>query len=303
MKVFSFTPYLTAIFFCLFPPALVFANNSFVDESSDFSLLFAPQAHSILMISGLDYSSGYYGLKQKTEMLYIPMVFKYHQGNWDFGLTVSYIKMTGPGGIFGGGDGGVIPTGNDGELASNKAKKSNQNNPGQANNKPDKKGLISNEGVGDSLIKVAYAADILLQLPFLLELGGQVKIPTADQDKELGTGEFDWSIYLDLAYSFDSFSPFMTLGYKFMGDPEPVNLDNVFYSSLGLDYAFSPNLHSGIIYDYKQKLLVNSYAIRESTLYVNWSITQHWSISSYIVKGFASGSPDWASGLQFSFSL
>ncbi len=284
----------------IFSSNFVFAKSNFSTENSGNISVIPFEPNTTRVISGIDYSSGYYGLKQKTDMLYIPVVLKYHQANWDFSLTFSYIKMTGPGGIFGGGDGGVIPTSGKSNVVNNKA--INTNNSGHGN-KPDTKRLVTNKGLGDTLFKVTYAADIPLQLPFLLELAGQVKIPTADKEKELGTGEFDWSVSLDLAYAIDSFSPFLTIGYKFMGDPEEVNLDNVYFTSVGVDYAISHNLHSGIIYDYKEKLLSSSYDMSESTLYLNWNVNQNWSVNTYIVKGFASGSPDWASGLQFSFLL
>ncbi len=267
----------------------------------------AETLNSSVIISGVDYSSGYYGLKKKTQMLYIPLVFKHRYNEWDFGLTLSYIRMTGPGGVFSAGDGGVIPTQPQttqlNSSGSNPALTNFGNGPGPGPGHPEADNITTNEGLGDALINLSYAVDMTLHLPFLLEVGSQLKIPLADKDKELGTGEFDWSVYADLAYNMDGFSPFITLGYKFMGDPDEVNLKNIFFTSVGLDYQLANQLHAGVIYDYKEKVLAESYALSESTLYVNWSVNQKLSLNTYVVKGFSDGSPDWASGLQFTLSF
>ncbi len=280
-------------------PINLYASNEFLNNSSDTFLLTPFQKSDFLFITGFDYSSGSYGLEHDTDMLYIPMLLKYQKNNWAVGLTLSYIKMTGPDGIYGSGDGGVIPTESGGISVNN----SSQPTSG-GKMKPQKKGNIStNEGLGDVLLNINYALDVPLQLPFLFELGGQIKIPVADEDKALGTGEFDFYVYFDLAYNIGAFSPFMTLGYQFLGDPDEVNLDNVYYTSLGVDYAISSTHHSGIIYDYKEKVLSNSYNKSEAMLYLNWSLSKDMSVNTYFVGGFSKGSPDWASGLQFSFSF
>ncbi len=270
----------------------VYANNDFLNNDSDTLFFDSLPNTNFLIITGFDYSSGSYGLEHDTDMLYIPMLFKYQKNNWSFDVTLSYIKMTGPEGVYASGDGGVISTGADITV-----------NSGGKMNAQKKNHTTSNEGLGDTLFNVHYALDIPLQLPFLFELGGLVKLPTADEDKALGTGEFDFYVYVDLAHNIGAFSPFMTLGYQFLGDPDYITLDNVYYSSLGLDYAFSSTLHSGIIYDYKEKVISDSYDKNEAMVYVNWSFHKDISINSYFVGGFSKGSPDWASGVQFLFTF
>jgi len=286
-------------FYIIFYSINLYASNEFLNDSSDTFLLAPFQNNDLLLITGFDYSSGSYGLEHDTYMLYIPMLLRYQKNNWGIDLTFSYIRMTGPDGVYASGDGGVIPTESDGISVNNSSQSADSRKM-----KPQKKGNIStNEGLGDVLLNVNYALDVPLQFPFLFELGGQIKIPVADEDKALGTGEFDFYVYFDLAYNIGSFSPFMTLGYQFLGDPDYVNLDNVYYTSLGMDYALSSTLHSGIIYDYKEKVLSDSYDKSEAMVYLNWSLTKDVSVNTYVVGGFSKGSPDWASGLQFSFSF
>lgn len=304
MNKYSLSSLYSFIFSILFyfTPVFSATTSPSVNIPSPINSLPLSSTHSTI-ISGIDYSSGDYGLKHQTDMLYLPLVFKQHVNNWDFALTLAYIKITGPGGVYGAGDGGVIPGGTNAKTITTSAASMSRDKPKNTNNKATNKRIMTNDGLADALFKVTYELDMYLQLPFLLELSGQVKLPLADEKKQLGTGEFDWSLAVDLAYSIDSLSPFITLGYKLMGDPDTINLDNIYFASLGLDYQLLPNLHSGIIYDYKQKVFADSYDVSESTLYLSWTIDKRLSINGYLVKGFSHGSPDIATGLQFSLSL
>ncbi|MFK5895269.1 MAG: hypothetical protein QM504_18810 [Pseudomonadota bacterium] len=279
-----------------------FSASLLASEINENISVSSSQFNSILLTTGFDYSSGFYGLKNSTDMLYVPFVFKYRQQAWDFAITFSYIKMTGPGGVIGGGDGGVIPV-NGNRSNSLLASDSTNIRAGHGNgngNKPTTKNITTHEGVGDTLFKVGYALDTVLDIPFLFELASQIKIPLADEKKELGTGKMDWSVSVDLADNWGLSSPFINLGYKFMGQPEELDFNNVYFASFGLDYIFLPYLHGGIIYDYQEKIISDGFNISESTFYLNWTLNKTFSINSYIVSGFSPASPDWASGLQIS---
>ena len=88
-----------------------------------------------------------------------------------------------------------------------------------------------------------------------------------------------------------------------MGQPENTDFNNIYFSSIGLDYAFIPSLHGGVIYDNQGKITSDSVDISESTIYLNWSVKNDFSLNSYVVKGFSLGSPDWATGIQLSISF
>ncbi len=56
----------------------------------------------------MDYSSGDYGLAKDTDILYLPLSLTYERFPWRATVTLSHLRITGPGGVTGGGEGGVI---------------------------------------------------------------------------------------------------------------------------------------------------------------------------------------------------
>ncbi|MGH8770313.1 MAG: hypothetical protein ACREV2_03910, partial [Burkholderiales bacterium] len=47
--------------------------------------------------TGIDYSSGDYGADVDTDILYVPLTFKYDTERWFYRLTVPYLRIRGPG--------------------------------------------------------------------------------------------------------------------------------------------------------------------------------------------------------------
>src|SRR6185369_8281596 len=52
-----------------------------------------------------------------------------------------------------------------------------------------------------------------------LDLGAKVKLPTADDQKRLGTGELDYAVQLDFFRPIDATTLFGSIGYRVYGDP------------------------------------------------------------------------------------
>jgi hypothetical protein len=82
--------------------------------------------------------------------------------------------------------------------------------------------------------------------------GVLVKFPTADEDKGLGTGEFDYIGQLDLAKTFGRFTPLATVGYKVKTDAPGLELDNVWFASGGTAYQFDDIWSGGLTLDYQE---------------------------------------------------
>jgi len=70
---------------------------------------------------------------------------------------------------------------------------------------------------------------------FRLDLGAQVKAPTADPDKGLGTGEWDGYLGITSEYRFWTATGFGGFGWNYLGDPEWVELNDVVEGYLGLE--------------------------------------------------------------------
>ena len=70
---------------------------------------------------------------------------------------------------------------------------------------------------------------------FRLDLGAQIKAPTADPDKGLGTGEWDGYVGITSEYRFWTATGFGGFGWNYLGDPDWVELNDVVEGYLGLE--------------------------------------------------------------------
>jgi len=256
--------------------------------------------------TGMDFSSGDYGLQEDTEMLYIPVTLSYETLPWLVSITVPYLRIDGPGGIIGGGDGGAIVRPGSGQGGGGDGGQGHGhghghgNGPGNGHEKPTE-GHISEQGLGDVIIRASYALDTLMDTSSLVDVTAKVKLATADEERELGTGKNDYSLQLDVARTIGKFTPYGSLGYKFMGNPDEYDLDNIWFASAGFDYRLNPAVTLGTAIDLREATSSSTEGMKEWMAYLNWKPAKSWSINGYGVAGFSDGSPDTAVGIQVTY--
>ncbi len=186
------------------------------------AILAAGAAHAqdstIKLGVGTNYSTGDYGTGADVDIFSVPFTAKFETGRWSYGLTVPYISITSEGDVVGGTDKPVVT----------KKKKST----GAGNR-------TTESGLGDIVALAGYALMTGGNDRPFVDLIGKIKFPTASESKGLGTGAFDYTAQLDLSQTFAKVTPFATLGYRISGDPDGVDLDNIFIASFGAGYAYS----------------------------------------------------------------
>lgn len=232
-----------------------------------------PSNH-VLISTGMDFSTGKYGAEESTDMLYIPLIFKYGTDKWSSGLTIPYISLESSGDVVIGPDGRPVPI------------------PGGD--------ATSESGLGDitgSFTWFAYPGNETLPI---VDVTGRIKFPTANEDKGLGTGELDWALETDLIKPLQNHSLFFTLGYKIFGDTDEVKINNVFYGSIGDAYRINKSTSLGAFYDIREATSDFTEGMNELTGYVSHRLTPKWKIMGYLVKGFSDGSPDVGAGFLVS---
>ncbi|MDT3672195.1 MAG: hypothetical protein ROZ37_17885 [Aromatoleum sp.] len=223
---------------------------------------------------GMDYSSGDYGTNETSETWYVPVVGKYEDGRLGLKLTVPYLRITNPSV---GPDGEPLPCGN----ARSPSRK-------------------TESGLGDVVGAASYALLDGTEGGVLLDVVGKVKLPTADEDKCLGTGKTDYSLQFDAAKAFGGVTGFGTLGWKKFGDPSGAHFRDPIFGSVGLATKLAPATTVGAAYDWRQKVTSRGDEISEMSLFVSHTLDPAWKLQFYAVKGFSDASPDWGSGLIFS---
>ncbi len=217
---------------------------------------------------GIDRTSGDYGGTTDTTITIIPFTAKYETGPWLFGLTLPWLMVQGDanvnrdlGRIGGVGVGGT-------RTAS---------------------------GIGDIVASVTHELGMMAD-GTAFDLTGQIKFGTADAGKGLGTGENDLRIMVDAYRNVAEFTPFVTLGYKILGDPPGVNLRNAFFAWVGSSMKIDAARSVGLVWYGQQKTSVNGARQSDFTGFYIQKYSPEWKAQYYAVFGFADGSPDIGGG-------
>jgi len=220
--------------------------------------------------TGIDYSSGKYGQSKRTETRYMPLTLKHEAGPWTLRATVPYVETTGPAGVVGGGVDRVTTT-------------TSRTGSGKA------------AGLGDVVVGGSWTA--FQAAGTLLDLGLKAKLATGDESIGLSTGKNDYSLQADLYRTMRAHTVFVTLGFRKMGDPAGTDFRDPLYSSIGWSYRASPEISTGLSYDYRQRLLATGAPVGESTAFLSWKLDSAWKLQTYAVAGFTRASPEWGGGV------
>ncbi len=218
--------------------------------------------------TGFDLSTGKYGNKASTDILYIPVTGKYESNKLTLKLTVPYLSITGPGGVIRG----------IGRMGQPRTART------------------TNSGLGDITTSAGY--EIYSGNALAFDLVGNVKFGTADVNKGLGTGQNDYSTQVDGYYTLDKTTLFATAGYKIYGAPAGVTLSNAPYGTIGASQKLSSKTSAGVMLDAAKSPSATGSDQLEATVYVSQKVASNLKVQANALKGFANGSPDFGCGVM-----
>lgn len=222
--------------------------------------------------AGINFTSGTYGGDVDIEDTYVPLTATVDYGRVAFRLTVPYLSVTAPEGTIIGPGGEPLP--GSGELTTE-------------------------NGLGDVIGSVTFYDVINSQrLGLAMDLTGKVKFGSADEDKGLGTGENDYSVQADLYKFMHDFTLLGTVGYKFRGSTNDINYNDVLMATVGATYWFTPDVNTGLFFDYRESAISGNDPIQELSAFVSPRISENWRLHVYMSTGFTDSSADWGAGVQ-----
>jgi hypothetical protein len=221
---------------------------------------------------GAEYTTGKFGGTETTDTLYIPVVLRHETGPWVLKATVPWLRITGPSNVIGGGADRVVL-------------------PGAST------GRRTESGLGDIVLSGFYNLMDERKGGLGLDLGGKIKLPTADDTKGLGTGELDYAVQLDFFRPFDATTLFGSIGYRVYGNPPGQTLRDVPYASIGASYRMSSQQSLGVAYDYRPHIVNGGGEVSEVTAFWSNRLSPEWKLQLYGVIGFADASPDAGVGM------
>jgi hypothetical protein len=225
---------------------------------------------------GLEYTRGDYGTGVDTSTWYVPLSISHSGENYSLGLTVPIIAVNGSSEVS-----GVRGTGHGSTTVVTTTT------------------TRTDVGVGDV---VARASLQLLpegtRTPWIA-ITGKVKFGTASASKNLGTGENDYAVQLELAKGgFDAM-----LGYNILGDTDTTDYDNIAYGAVAWTSHLSKTWDLRSEYYMEQPALSDGDPVQELTFSFDRALGSKRNLSLYVIKGFTDASADWGAGVMFSRSL
>ena len=233
------------------------------------------------LTAGYEQTSGTYGLASETNIEQISLLAEYTTDAWLFSVYVPFVSVTGAATI--------IP--NSGGMLS-----SNIFNVG-----PGAGGSVATRsGLGDITTRLSYAFPPKVGHYLFYELTGELKLATASTNKNLGTGENDYSLSLYAMYEKYDIRPFMSLGYITIGDTVFVDYKDVVFATGGFTYQINSKTSFGLTYDYQQASIdgVDDGAMVNMNLSHQWN--RRWSTNIYFMNGLTDSVADSGVGLSLS---
>ena len=230
--------------------------------------------------SSYNYWTGKYGTPDRTDTTYIPFAIKRLFQAGDLGLTIPYISVTGPRSVT------IV----DNVIVRNGSGRSE---------------TVTQSGLGDILLKGRY---YLLnegdQLP-AVDLTAEIKFPTADSDRGLGTGEFDERLGAGLSKELpERFFVILDGGYTWVGSPPGITLQDRWDYLTGLGFHINKQLSASFNYEEVRALTPGGVNVRDVLYGVDFKATRDTSLSAYLLSGLSSAAPDFgvSLGLGIRFS-
>lgn len=218
--------------------------------------------------TSLNYETGDYGTGVSSETWYVPVTVKRYFPSGDLSVTVPYVQTSGSGVTTI--DGSVFPIGGAGAPETN-------------------------SGLGDIILRGSYYLfSESKEVPFDLNLTGKIKLPTADESRGLGTGEFDTGVGLEFAKSLTGgFTGYLDIYYTAIGDPPGLELEDRVSFDLGVSAPLASRWNVSAFYEESTPLVKSNPHLRDILVNFEFKTDSRTKLFFGAVLGLNEASPDY----------
>ncbi len=249
-----------------------------------FFCAFSPFSHACAadkdwrVSTSVNYETGDYGTGVNSETWYVPVTVKRYFSSGDVSVTVPYVQTSGAGVTTI--DGSVFPIGGGGTPETN-------------------------SGLGDIIIRGSYyLLSESKEVPFDLNVTGKLKVPTADDSRGLGTGEFDTGVGLEFSKSLKSgFTGYFDVYYTAIGDPPGLELEDRVSFDLGLSAPLAPKWAVSAFYEESTPLVKSNPHLRDFLVSFEFKADSRTKVFFGAVLGLNEASPDYGLSAGVSYLL
>ena len=258
-------------------------------------------AQTVQVGVGAEYSTGSYGGTGDTTIYEVPVTFRVRTGDWSFRVRVPFASVEGPGGVVPGAadDNGGDRSGNSGSGSSGG---SGGSGGGGGTDDPidptlgEVIGGVSSSGLADISLSASYSHD--LGADNYLDLTGRVTLPTGDEEKDLGTGETDYTLLAEVGHDFDGAGIYAFGGYKLRGGATRTD-----GAQFGAGGYFRPmdGVVAGIDAGWSESSINGLDQSADLTAYGSFSLSKDWRLSVYALTGLTDNAPDFGTGFTLTW--
>lgn len=212
---------------------------------------------------GLNYVTGDFGFEQDTDVWLQMTTIHFEPDPLHLQLSVPFVSISGPASVIG--TVGRPSTGRE-------------------------------RGLGD----VSFAATYKFTNPSSdisnLDFTARVKLPTADEDDGLGTGETDSSFEFSYRWMLGRFTPFATVGYRFLGSSAAYPLEDGFFTTAGVAAPIRERTVGGLALSWREQIVNGADDATEAMVFVSHRLDDRWKVQGFALSGFTDASPDFGVG-------
>jgi hypothetical protein len=159
----------------------------------------------------------------------------------------------------------------------------------------------SQSGIGDMILRGGYIVLPEKEITPQIRPEFYVKFPTADENKGLGTGEFDGGIGATFVKWIGDWNASFEGVYNFIGKSADFNLNNYFSYEADLGYQLTDRFMPALAVKGATSPSSDSPAYFEMRIKALYNITGRLGTDGYLGKGFTDGSPDYSAGAEISY--
>jgi len=220
--------------------------------------------------TSFNYDTGDYGTNNLTESVYIPFTLKRYYREGDLSVTVPWLRQSSTGQVTRVGGRPVRATGGSGGAAAR-----------------------SESGLGDIMVRGSYILKVDGPKSFDLAAARKLKLPTANENKGLGTGQMDQGTGLEFG---KELAPGVTLladgYYTIIGDPDGADYNNELSLDIGVSKALDKDLSLTVLYATQSAIVDGNADPRELSGTLDYKSPGGNHYFCGLLLGLSDGSPD-----------
>jgi hypothetical protein len=161
----------------------------------------------------------------------------------------------------------------------------------------------SASGIGDAFVNLSYRLLEENEAMPGVSLHAGVKLPTADENKGLGTGELDYQMGVGLGKGIGRWFLSGGLDYNILGDPEYYDLDNYISGYTSVATQVLDNMEVSLQLSAAQAVTDVSDDSLALGIGMNYFLEKYGMVSAGLQKGLTDGSPDYSLIVGYSISF